>query len=963
MKKALLFLALLLVLAVCEWQEAQSKCCPPPPATTGPARTLPRSQRTSPPASGITLPPQTSMPQTTMTAPGQTTGGPVTATGPATGTRTGVTGVPTGTSNITNQPNTSAGGNTRPGNNTPQPSQGGQTPGASGGAPSTMAPLPSLPGQGNNSPIIVHQFGWEDWWSQNTSGFLTSYEAVKTEDYVKTNLTIADVPRLITLYAYRGLFEDGITEIATMNLQGIGGAEELVGQIALGKYSYKKGDTAPSIGNKKDYEYLAVRALGFMGGTKAKETIAAVLMRDMIHIPDQAVGAAAENALAEVINKDRDVNKRFWACIALGQLKDPKYISVLTNVAKSDGNVFVRTAASEGIAMIGGSAARKGLEESIDGARYYQAKAYAAASLGFLGASEPLEEIRASLKAKNGEVRVAAAFALAYIISLRLADGKEYEELLGEYLLALKSEADDAIRPSIGMGMFLFASPVVLKEIQPYLTYQLDPHVRSITSLVFGMSGTPEAAEVLTALPIDKDPSVEAARAYAVGMLSSGGHAKLATDMLEIEKNDTLLAAGIMISSMVSGDANYKRIYELRLHKGDAIVARAVTFGLAAYHGATAKTFTAGAVRSNDAEKRSLAMVGIAMRNDADALDMLSAHASTRSLDVKLVYDVSMGLMGGLPLVAKLREVLKDGMMQVRAAASVALGSLNRPEQIDTLLEIITKDKDDRTRAYAIAGLLGIRVPKADEAKVIAALIKVLKEDRYYTPRAFAAIVLSKFKDSREAYDGVRLAIDDKENDVKAMAAISLGIFGNPSGAKEIKTVMAQGRGTPLAYSGLIGLGLLGDDSNLDKMITDFEFISQGEEFEAMAFAISRCAKKDTYAQMLKYLENPDVYLREYTVKTFAMMDNLDDDARKEVREKLVPLAKDDDMQVRFFSGITRYALGDKEGLKLVLDTITDNSYYMADRVGVDYRSLQKLINTSLPAYYRIPPYFWEETE
>jgi hypothetical protein len=55
--------------------------------------------------------------------------------------------------------------------------------------------------------------------------------------------------------------------------------------------------------------------------------------------------------------------------------------------------------------------------------------------------------------------------------------------------------------------------------------------------------------------------------------------------------------------------------------------------------------------------------------------------------------------------------------------------------------------------------------------------------------------------------------------------------------------------------------------------------------------------------------------------------------------------------------------MGDREGLRLVLDTVVDNSFYMSGRVASDYLSLQKVVNTSLPAFYRIPPYFWEETE
>jgi len=224
-------------------------------------------------------------------------------------------------------------------------------------------------------------------------------------------------------------------------------------------------------------------------------------------------------------------------------------------------------------------------------------------------------------------------------------------------------------------------------------------------------------------------------------------------------------------------------------------------------------------------------------------------------------------------------------------------------------------------------------------------------------------LVLSTSPENRLAFEPERNGKGDTNSDAQAMAAISLGMFGNPSAARDIKTLIANSRRTPLAYAGYIALGMLHDKTFVNDLLSEFEAAGNTDELEALAFAIARCSDSETYAAILPYVENEDIYLREGAVKCLGMMNGLSEEARKEAIKKLTKLEKDDDALIRFLAAVVRYSFGDKNGLPKALEAVTDNSFYLDSKEDMDWTALMRLINSTMPEFYRLPPYFWSEDE
>ncbi|MFA4986937.1 MAG: HEAT repeat domain-containing protein [Candidatus Brocadiia bacterium] len=964
MRVTVVSLVFLGIIALMAWEYAPAPCCPPPPVTTGPIRSLPRSDRTSPPASNITLPPTTHLTSTGLTQPpsGNITG-PITATERETGQRTTIQQ----TTNRTEQPSnrtysTNTGG--RSVNATPTPSQN-RSVAVSAIVASTVAPT-SINFSASDVARATSYFGWEDWWKANNSYFLHMFTS-EDKVYVSTLDPQKDVPRLLTMFCYRGLFDKGVQGIAVNAMRGIGdNAVDILISIVEEKYKFEK-DVKHSRFNVSQYEEAAIRALGYIGGTKAGDAVAALLMPKRENSPT-TLASKADDVLNRMA-KDKSMGKRFWACEALGRIGDPAYLPVLENALNNDSDKYVRSAAAEAIARIGGSTAitmlRKGYDESKS---YYQAKTYVAASLGFLGSTDPIEDIRVASISEDGNIRAASALALAYVIRKRLDAGKDYGSLLTSYIHSLDRETDENVRRSIALGAtIMITKSEMFEPMKKYLTDGRDPSVRAIFALAYSFTGDPTALPYLTALPVDADPVAETGRGYAVALLISTSKVKLATDLLS-ESSPILVACGIVKSAEFLGEEGFRTITEQRSVKED-IVQRSLAYVSAVNLGKKGFEQAVKYTRGREEAARAVAFVALGIRNDAEALEELKRWEKATDKELKKSINIGTAMMSGLQLADSIKTALSDAKEQVRCAAIVSLGNLNRPETIDTILEKIDKDSNYRVRAYACAALANVKIPPADTERVVNALIKAAKTDKEYMVRGYAAYMLSMFKENRAAFETVRAVVADKNTDAAAMAAFSLGLFGNPAGAGDLRALLQKGRGTPIAYAARIGIGLIGDESNAADLIAEFKYLNQTQELESAAFAIARSATRNTYADMLKYVDNEDIYIREYSIKCLGMMKNLSDEARGAIAEKLATLEKDSDGNVRFYAAVVRYSLGDRAALSIALSAIYEKNFQFNDGSVSDndartyYAILTDMVNETMPGMYRIKPYFWGEGE
>ncbi|MFA4986243.1 MAG: HEAT repeat domain-containing protein [Candidatus Brocadiia bacterium] len=897
-----------------------------------------------------------------MTAPPINSNVPVTATTPGPGIRTTIPPP----SNTTLPPSNTF--YTQSGTNSGRPSAT-QPPSAShsivNSVPVTTTNPPSNINFSPSAQILpTSYFAWEDWWTANNAYLLNVSSSGETL-YVSTLDPKKDVPRLLTLFCYRGLFEKGIQEIAVTALRGMGdNAVDTLISIVEGEFAFDK-DTRQSRINTGQYEEAAIRALGYLGGVKAGNAVAAILA-PRSHDSETTLASKADSVLNAMAH-EKSARKRFWACEALGRIGDPACLPVLENALNNDSDKFVRACASQAVARIGGSAAipilRKGLEESKS---YYEAKTYVAASLGFLGATDPVEDIRIAAASPDGNIRSAAAFALAYVIRKRVEAGRDYASLLTVFTGNLDREANEDVRRSMAFSATIMVTRSELFEpLKKYLADGRDPAVRTIFALAYAFTGDPAALPVLAGLRADSDPVVETGRAYAMLYVITRDKAKVVKDILA-DPSPILSACGIVKAAELLGEGGYKEIAEQRSVK-EPIIQRALAYVGAVSLGRKGYDLTARYARGRDDAARAVAFVALGIRNDADALDELRRWSNVSDKELRKAVNIGTAMMSGLQLTDSIKAALSDAKEQVRCAAIVSLGNLNRPETIDTIMEKIEKDSNYRVRAYACAALANVKIPAADTERVVNTLIKAAKTDREYMVRGYAAFMLSMFKENRAAFETVRCVLADKNTDATAMAAFSLGLFGNPSAAGDLRALLLRYRGTPIAGAARIGLGLIGDESNAADLVAEFKYLSRPEDLESAAFAIAKSANRNTYADMLEFVDDPDMFIREYSIKCLGMMRNLSDEARGAIAEKLAKLEADNDANVRFYASVVRYSLGDRNALRGALSAIYEKGFLFPQGLVVDYEyrsyvsELTDMVNETMPNMYRLKPYFWGE--
>ncbi len=205
-------------------------------------------------------------------------------------------------------------------------------------------------------------------------------------------------------------------------------------------------------------------------------------------------------------------------------------------------------------------------------------------------------------------------------------------------------------------------------------------------------------------------------------------------------------------------------------------------------------------------------------------------------------------------LIPSLREALKDGYFDVRAAAVIALGKTADASAIQDMVKVLADDNKQVSESAALAmGILG-----AKEATPI--LLHLLSDDaegrklvaRPEVPvrtRAFAAVALGLLKDE-SAIQPLLAAVDRKETqkDVPIAAIIALGIMkanpalerlitlaqdtaiddltrsyaitslgkiGNKDALKAVRTAL-QDSSLHVSRSAVIALGLLGDADDVE---------------------------------------------------------------------------------------------------------------------------------------------------
>ncbi|MFA4986509.1 MAG: HEAT repeat domain-containing protein [Candidatus Brocadiia bacterium] len=812
----------------------------------------------------------------------------------------------------------------------------------------SMPPQPDLAPSGCYHPkspfdvaIATSYYAWEDWWQANNVYLL---EVLLTDDksYLAALDPRKDVPRLLLMSSYSGMLEKGIQAIAFEALRGMGEpAADVIISIIDKQYVFDK-DTKNIRLSIEQYEEAAIRALGYIGNPRAEEVLTRML-------------------------KDESMNKRFWACCSLGRLGNPANIPALENSLATDSDKFVRAAAAEAIARIGGATAiaslRRGVAPNKD---CYLARAYIAASLGLLASADPVEEMRVACASEDANIRAAAAISLAHAIRKKLDLGKDYGQLLAEFIANLDREADADVRVSMALAaQIMCVSSEFFAPFRKYLSDNRDPGVRAAFALAYGFTGDSSALPYLTSLPVDADPVVESARASALACIASSDKAKIAAD-LTASLSPVLAALGILKVSEFLGEGGFDALQGL-LSSGEPLISRACAYAFGVNLGVKGLAQTRKYLRGPDAAARAVAFIALGIRGDAAAIGELTNWPNTEDKELRKAVDLGIAMMS-MPFADYFKVSLSDAPLQVRCAAVVALGQLNRPELIGPILGMIEKDLSYRVRGYACAALANVKVPPADVERVVNVLITAATTDRECFVRMYAALALSKFKENRPAYDALRRTLGDETTDAAAMAAFSIGLLGNPEATRDIKALLQRGRGTPISCAARIALGLLGDESNAADSMAEFKDLYQTPDMESSAFAIAWSTPGKTYTDMLQHVDNPDFYVREYGIKCFGMMRNLTDEARGKIISKLAEREADVDGTIRFLAAVVRFSMGDRKALKVALSAIYAKDFMFCRSTVVDHEytmyiaELTELVNDAMPPMYRMKPYFWGDS-
>jgi hypothetical protein len=370
-------------------------------------------------------------------------------------------------------------------------------------------------------------------------------------------------------------------------------------------------------------------------------------------------------------------------------------------------------------------------------------------------------------------------------------------------------------------------------------------------------------------------------------------------------------------------------------------------------------------LRSRDILNRNIAMVALGIRGGHHALEEVESVSGVTYRDFDKLRSISAVLLSGVKLHVLLDTACLDSKVQVRAASYFSIAVSEKESAIIELLSTLADRREDgreysaRGRAYAIWSLASIDVSSGYEQKAVTALARALKSDDDYFVRASAALVLSRFKCNRMAFEAVRAGCYDRHADVAAMSIISLGYFDNPVGIGDIRKALIRSKGTELANAAWFSIGLAAASDNTENMIYDYINLKSGDEMSAAAYAIAHCANDDTWNDILTFCSDENKDLRENSIKCIGMMHCIPKRAGSIIIEAL-KLRKTDTADIAFLAAVVRASLGDRTGVADMIEAERRHDFKLVNSASLDdFSLLMELPDTMMPEHYKMKPFVW----
>ncbi|MEK7449445.1 MAG: HEAT repeat domain-containing protein, partial [Planctomycetota bacterium] len=243
---------------------------------------------------------------------------------------------------------------------------------------------------------------------------------------------------------------------------------------------------------------------------------------------------------------------------------------------------------------------------------------------------------------------------------------------------------------------------------------------------------------------------------------------------------------------------------------------------------------------------RLYAVMALAKFGDKQGLDLIKKTLSDKNDNVSNTALLSLGIMGKPESVNEIKEIIfAKGTPDLRRAyGALSLGYIKNETSREVLKEIFNPkhqmDKETKCSALLSLGNLYAVSPGGEDSSLVSFLDKIINDPKEnISVRSYAALALGRTK-SPAALPVLRKALTEKKTDLRASVAVAFGLIKSPEAKKDLIALVANDRDSNVKGLAAISLAQLGDTSS-EKLFWDAlkkgDFNLQG--FGALALGLS----------------------------------------------------------------------------------------------------------------------------
>lgn len=229
------------------------------------------------------------------------------------------------------------------------------------------------------------------------------------------------------------------------------------------------------------------------------------------------------------------------------------------------------------------------------------------------------------------------------------------------------------------------------------------------------------------------------------------------------------------------------------------------------------------------------ALIGLGLMREASAVGALpELLAGDQPLDVRVAATMALGEIGGPEAAEALVGVIRDGTAPapLRAAAVTGVGKLGiakagKWETAELLRRLVLADRENHVRRAAALVLHRIR-----SADVVSTLVRVARNERDSTTCGFAMLSLAESacrdeatpadrSEARTVLEAVWAPGADATEQAKGFAAVALGLLGRcePACAEPLRRSLRDAADWRTRAACAVGLGIMADAASVPDLL------------------------------------------------------------------------------------------------------------------------------------------------